>query len=329
VRAELRHGALTSLTVDGTELLAGDSFLVHEYGDDGGLWRLGNEMPVLGCALRPSPAPVDVGALEVLEQSALSVRVAYRSATALREARLDAGSAGLALALTTSAAPATTRTAAFALAAADADRLTTAQPGGFVERPLERVYTPTFWPAVDWLTVGGTAVLLRQSTGARMSSPGQLELMAVRNAQSEQCDVEGGMGTDGDAHRIEWRLERAATPADAARAALAFNRPLELLAAAPSAGATPDLPAQSAALATLDGAGVLSAIKPADRGDGVIVRVLLLPGPATLHLSPPLVGRALTQVDAAERDLMPLGTAAESLALDRDHFGAIVTLRLR
>ena len=50
--------------------------------------------------------------------------------------------------------------------------------------------------------------------------------MAVRDAGSERCDILGGVGTDPDVHRIEWELSAAASPAESARLAQAYNRPL-------------------------------------------------------------------------------------------------------
>ena len=220
---------------------------------------------------------------------------------------------------------ATTRTATFALVAGAP--LRTSLAGGFAERPVERVYSPTFWPAVDWITVGGTAILLRQSTGVRFGAGGTVELMVVRDARNEQCDIEGGTGSDPDSHRIEWFVERAASPADAARAAQAWNRPV-VLAAAGASDADADRPLEES-LISIDGDGVISALKPAERGDGVIVRVLLEPGPATLHLSPLLAGRTQMRTDAVERDLDVIGPPAATITLDRSRFGSIATLRLR
>ena len=160
--------------------------------------------------------------------------------------------------------------------------------------------------------------MLRQSTGARLSANGDVELLAMRWAPSEQCDIEGGMGDDPGVHRFEWMLTSAATPAKAARAAQRFNRPVEWIAAA---GGDGSLPAQGS-LASLDGEGVITAIKPAERGEGVIVRALLLPGPVTLTTNLPHA--TIRRTDALERDL----ASVAGLTLDRDSFGAIATLRL-
>ena len=255
-------------------------------------------------------------------------RVAFRAGDVVREASLGAGAGGLTLTVTTGAAEATTRTVGLSLAVPGGAKLVTSSPGGALERPAEKGYTPTFWPAVGWASVGGVAILLRQSTGVRMSTPGELELMAARNAQSEKCDLLGGMGTDSGTHRIEYRIERAAGPAAAEAAAQAFNRPIDLEAVGLVQDAAPQLAAQQSLLG-IEGAGIVSALKPADRGDGLIVRVLLLPGPVTLRLPPALAGRQAVVVDSAERDLRVLGPAGSTLVLDRAHYGTLPTLRLR
>jgi hypothetical protein len=311
--------ALASLQIDGSELVAAPSLLVTEYADQGGLWRLGHEMA--GCSFTAN-ADDSVDRVQILEQTALSARVAFASTSGVREARLDAGEAGLRVAFTARAAMGTTRTVRFRFAAG---ALRTGLAGGFAERNAERVYSPTFWPSVDWLSVGGAAVLLRQSTGVRFSADGDAELLAMRWAPSEQCDIEGGMGNDPDTHRIEWMVTAAATPAAAARRAQSFNRPPAWLRAQ---GGDGTLPAQGS-LASIDGEGLISAIKPAERGGGVIVRALLLPGPATLHLSPLLPASQLTRTDALERDLAPLERVSDSLTLERETSGAIATLRLQ
>jgi hypothetical protein len=330
VRAQLDRGdagfALTSLSIDGVEGIAAPSLLVVDYQDDGGLWRLGNEMP--GCQLAPLPAAPGPSTAQVLESTRLEARVAFSGPTFTVEVSLGAGASGLDVAVVTGAAQGTTRTVSLALAVAPGAPLRTSSPAGWQERPAQRVYDPTFYPAVAWTQVDRWAVLLRQSTGARMSEPGRLELMAARDARSEHCDVMGGTGSDPGPHRIEWRIERAASVAEAERAAQAFDRPLALELVGTQQAATTDLARQSS-LVSVDGDGVVSALSPAERGDGAVLRVLLLPGPAQVHLSPAFVGKQLGVVDLGERDGKALGVATDTLALDPATYGSVAAFRLR
>jgi alpha-mannosidase len=161
-----------------------------------------------------------------------------------------------------------------------------------------------------------------------MSTPGQVELMAVRDARQEQCDVEGGTGSDTGTHRIEWLLAPASSPLQAEQAAQAFNRPIDLEVVPLTQASTLDLPRQQSLL-DVSGAGVVSALKPADRGGGVILRALLTPGPVTVTLPTALVGTHITQVDLAERDGASRGTAGRTLTLDKATYGSIASVRLQ
>ena len=87
----------------------------------------------------------------------------------------------------------TTRCRASIAVPADAT-LATSVPGGWATRPAERIYTPTYWAAVGWASVGGWAIALRQSTGVRMDRAGALELMVARDAREETCELNGGTG---------------------------------------------------------------------------------------------------------------------------------------
>lgn len=319
--------ALTSLEIDGQELLTGRSFLVHDYQDDGGLWRIGSEMS--DCHFQPLARSTAGESVEVLEDSKLEVRVAFRRADVTREATLAVGDAGLSLAITTGARETTTRTVSFALRGPANATFASSVPGGYAERPLQRVYSPTFWPAVAWVKFGDAVISLRQSTGARMTAPGQIELMAARDSRRDACELQGGYGTDIGVHRIEWRIDRATSVAAAAAAAQGFNRPLEVEPIAlPSSAARPPLPA-AMSLLQVNGDGIVSALKPADRGQGVIVRALLLPGPLTVHLPDAWVGKTLVRVDATERDRQVLGRAGATLRFDAAQDGSIPSVRLR
>jgi hypothetical protein len=318
--------ALTSLTIDGAEAIATPAMTIHDYSDSGGLWRLGDEMGK-SCHYTAIAPPAETDTVQVLEQGALRVRVAFVGANQTREAALDATSAGLDLAITTGAAQGTTRAVDFGLAAPSGATLATSVPGGSAARAGSRMYTPTYWAAVGWAQVGGWAILLRQSTGVRMDTPGAVELMAARDARQESCDILGGTGSDPGTHRIEWRVVPAAAPADAERAAQAFDRPVAPIEVGTTQAATTDL-AASGSLVSIDGPGIVSAFKPAERGGGVILRVVAS-GKVTVHLPASLAGKQITAVDLAERDLHAIGTATDTLVLDPATAGSIASVRIR
>jgi hypothetical protein len=314
---------LDHLAIGGQDLMVGPSFTITDYDDTGGLWRIGSEMD--GCHFTPIAPTGGTETVTVLTQTPLEVRVAFTSATATREVRLGAGESGLDVAITTGAASGTSRTVSFAFATVPGTTLATSAPGGGIARRPSYLYTPTFWPAVDYVALGDVAVLLRQSTGARVDGDG-VELFAVRNAPMEKCDIEGGKGTDDATHRIEWRIVQAADPAPLAQA---FNRPIAVEQVSLAQAASPDLPA-SRSLLSIDG-GVVLALKPAERGEGVILRVQLRDGAAAATVQVPdfLITRPLVRVDATEHYLGEMGLAPASLELDRATFGAIATVLFR
>jgi len=123
------------------------------------------------------------------------------------------------------------------------------------------------------------------------------------------------------------RLSPASTPADAETAAQAFARPLDALLVGNARSPGAALPPVSS-LASVSGQAVISAIKPAERGAGVIVRALLLPGPGQLQLGPSLAFAKVEQVDLVERDVRSLAAAGTTVPLDAAGTGSIVGLRL-
>jgi hypothetical protein len=262
----------------------------------------------------------------LVENSALGVRVQLTSASSTREVALYANASALDVAIMTGAADRTTRTVGFSFASGAAP-LRTSSPAGFIERPLQRVYTPTFWPAVSWTEVGNDVILLRQTTGVMMSTGGALELMVARWAPMEQCDVEGGTGDDPGVHRIDWRIERAGDP-QAEIDAQSFNRPITFDTVPLDQATTLDLATQTSLLG-VSGNGIVSTLKPADRGGGVILRVLPMNGPVHVALPPSLAQTQATLVDLAERDGKVIGQAGASMDFDRATYGAIVSIRLQ
>jgi hypothetical protein len=82
-------------------------------------------------------------------------------------------------------------------------------------------------------------------------------------------------------------------------------------------------------LVTADGDGLITALKPATRGSGLILRALLLGPSLTLNAGPPLATLSWTPTDLAERQ-PPGATTAGSwpIALSRADHRTLVTLRL-
>ncbi len=288
--------SLVSYQVLGAEAIASPSLRLLDRADDGGLWRMGHEMP--GCAVTALPVPATANEqLEIVTQTPQLVRLRFVGATATWEAWMTTGGGGLNVALLTGAAEGTTRTATLQLVAKATDTLVTASPAGWQELTSQKLFAPTFWPAVDWLHVGNWAVLLRQSTGVGMAQPGVLELMAARDARKEKCDVMGGDGSDTGVHRLEWRIVGVVKPADSAGLAQAFARPLVALPVKLH-GQAADRPLLSGLAIAAPYTSHVSAIKPASRGGGIILRADV---DVAAALQGPFGTRTSTVVDPAER----------------------------
>lgn len=311
--------ALSALSIDGAELLADRSLVLVDREDHGGLWRLGHEMP--GCTLSELPAPITAAdQLKTQDGAAPGLTMVHPQ----RSLWLGLDADGVLIRLETHASKNVTRTLKLHLKPGE---LTTSSPGGYQTRPLEQLYDPTFYPAVSWLKIGDVVILLKESTGVRMGKPGEVEIMAARNAQKEQCDVMGGQGSDDGPHTLELRITTAKTPAEAELKAQEFNRPVVIRGVELQPTGTPDLPA-AGSLLEVSGAGVVSALKPADRGEGMILRVLQQPGPVKVKLLGPLAGRTVTRVDLAEREIGDVQVVGD--LIDFGQFkDAIVSVRLR
>lgn len=322
----------------GAPLLAGPSNDLVSYRDAGGLWRMGHEYR--GGCLKESaragerPARLDVceqpGGLEIACTAQIDGepirRTLWLDGSPLIRGRVEGRAAGR-----------RTITLRFETGLA-AQAVAMDMPGGVVERPLARVYDPTFWPlqrfwhARDRSTGRGLAIFLRLPGAVSCRGDGRVEAVALRNATRERA----------------WgALPILATPATGhERNPYAFDYALlftptgdwrendlpgiaHSLAAGAWAGPRAGLHALAASAATVDRADVfVLAVKPAWRGEGVIVRLYTYAAfgaPVVLRL-PGRSVHAAALCDARERDLAPLPVREGAAHLTMP--GAIATVRV-
>ncbi len=347
IRAVLRRqgGWVLASLVDlrsGLDLVGGPSAVLVPYQDDGGLWRLGMETPGRDqCAFTAGEElTAGGGDLFILQPGPVlaAVRIASPPGTEeyVREFKLAESSSWLEMTVEGAAGEGITITARFE-AAADGI-FTTAVPGGMVMRPFEKLYSPTFWPATEFVDLSdpgrgaGLALLTGQSTGFSCSADGKLEVMVLRNAEQEKCDFLGGKGTDPSRHSIRLGLYPHAGDVLAGKvleAGLSFNAPPRAVLTGIHAGV---LPASGSLVTVGDGAWV-SALKRAEDGRGVILRLV-----------PTADAAAKAEKVAINAGLLDFGSAAHIDALERtsdipppermeEHIqvelrGALTTLRL-
>ena len=320
-------------------LLSMSNYLVS-YRDTGGLWRMGHEF--WGGALREvgrssdRPAPFEVhdrgGCLEATctaEVDGQRIRQVFRfssdsPAVRFRVEGQAAKRRTVTIRLGTGLAP---------------SQLAMDAPGGIVLRPLQKIYSPTFWPAQSFVhfqdraSGRGIALCLALPGAITCQSDGTLELVALRNATCERAfgflPLLGlpASGHEQSDHVCEYALlfteagdwRENSIPLMAREL---FARPLDSSAY----GGPGDL---AASLVTTNRPEVMvTAVKPASRGSGIIVRLctyapLDMPVDMNVRVFPL---KAAFLCDARERDLQPLQITGQSVRLTMP--GAIASIRL-
>ncbi len=201
--AEDRGGSVVRARHPGTQapLLSLSNYVVS-YRDSGGLWRMGHEY--LGGWLREAgrscdrPARLEVsgdggrpGAEEGGRCLQVSTTVKVDGQAVRQVCQFASDSPAIRFRLEGQAGDRRTVTVRFGTGLAP-DRLAMDVPGGIVVRPLDRIYSPTFWPAQSFVhfqdrTSGRGVALCLSMPGAVACRPdGTLEVVALRNATGER-----------------------------------------------------------------------------------------------------------------------------------------------
>ncbi len=312
-------GLLTHFVVGTDDALTAPSLGLEHWHDDGGLYRIGSETH--GCTFADLGALPGTVTVSVVESGPARAHVHVDRAGASVDVSLVAGTARLEVEVSATAALGETITLGMQTSSL-AGRAFFTHAAGTIERPAASLYAPSFWPVVRALDLretdgSGFAVLPRFSTGAAWAADGSVTVLVSRDAMSERCDVLGEGGTESVHGPLSLSLLPHAAPIDALAEAMAL---LVAPAAQITGAGTASLPAS---LIHLGGSGwTLSALKHAERGSGVILRVERTSADAILSWSPALLAPTSTsRTDLLERDG---GAATSPLALD----APVVTLRL-
>lgn len=322
----------------GAPLLAGPSNDLVSYRDAGGLWRMGHEYRG-GCLRESARAGGQPARLEVREQpGGLEIACTARlDGEPIRRTLWLDGSPLIRGCVEGRAARRHTIALRFATGLAT-QAVAMDVPGGVVERPLAKVYDPTFWPlqrfwhARDRSTGRGLALFLRLPGAISCRADGRVEAVALRNATRERAwgalPILATPATGHERNPCAFDYALLFTPAGDWREndlpGIAHS-----LAAGAWAGPRAELHALAASAASVDRADVfILAAKPAWRGEGVIVRLYTYAAfgaPVVLRLPGHSV-RAATLCDARERDLAPLPVRDGAVHLTMP--GAIATVRV-
>ena len=339
---EATGGTILCWEVDGgvVALAPGSNDLVS-YRDSGGLWRMGYEF-VGGTwreAARASQRPArwqvhpHPNGLEIVSRLELEGEVF------VRKIWLEEGSPLLRFRVEGKAPPGCTVIVRLATGLSPVELLMDT-PGGLVLRPLRRVYDPTFWPLHRFVhlrdrTTGRGLAIFQPLPGAVSCRPdGRVELVAMRNATRERAfgflplPANPASGHERETYAYEY--------------ALLFTpdgdwRDNELVRWTQEAARSPwDDPTAThrrglaEAVAITDSPDVwVAAVKPAARGEGIIVRLNALEAPeapVSLSFSHDMPIMRAFLCDARERDLEPLEVQDGVVRVPMT--GTVATIRL-
>ena len=321
-------------------LLVGPGNDLVAYHDSGGLWRMGHEY--LGGSFREVSRASDQWArIEADERDGvLEVRVISR----LEESRFvrwlwfRPDSSVVRMRVVGAAAHRLTITCSFPIALAVRD-LVMDVPGGVAVRPREKLFDPTFWAARSWVHACesrsglGAVVCLGGPASLSLGRSGALEWVALRNAPLERAfrvlpiPAHPAAGRDPDCHALDYAV--GFTSSGDWRDNRLPRLARQVLSPSWQASGEPDLERLADRGFEIDRDGVrVTAVKRADRGEGLIIRLRSDAEKAIEARLRPGAGevRAAWLCDARERDLceLPLEHGAVVVPLDR----ALTTVRV-
>jgi hypothetical protein len=320
---EQRGGAIVSFQAGPgkVELLKEPANDLVSYRDSGGLWRMGHEF--LGGSFKEkgrsgAAKNVRIGVAEEVDYLEIHVTCEFAGKLYVRWIWCRFDSPVIRMRLVGSAAKRRTITCRFPTMFSS-EELVMNVPGGIAHRPQYKLYTPTFWPArsfahlkdkeSDW----GLAVFLGGPAAVSLRHGGLMEWVAFRNVRKEKAFgflpilAHPAAGTDpqqGSFDYAIWFTDKGDYREN--------HLPMEVrhaLRAAMFPPDSPDLDSLANSVVTTDNPGVVvSAVKPADRGEGRIVRLRSFGSKGELTrlrwTHAPI--RKAVLVDARERDLASL-----------------------
>ena len=193
------------------------------------------------------------------------------------------------LSTTLSAPTGTTVAAVFSTTIANgADAL--AVPYGIQQEPLQSMYTPSFWPGVEWADLFSPATnagLAMFDLGNEMWSfdvQGDIILGLVRNPllTGGSCLDKGVCASDNDTHTLNYAILQHASGAFFTPEGYAFSAPLTTTVTTNHSGSLP----LSFSLASTGSNALITAVKESKNNNGVILRLFRLtpnPGQVTVN----------------------------------------------
>lgn len=335
-------GGITRVSCPATQrpLLTGISNDLINYKDSGGLWRMGHEYRggTLEEVARASDSPARLQVRELNDSLEISCVTQLDGQTVHRTLWFYNDTPVIRFRVEGRAAKRRTVTVRFNTSIS-ADQIVMDTPGGVIRRPIQKYYDPTFWPTQHFAHIQGNTeayglgLFLDMPGAISYHTDGHIELVALRNATREKAY--GflpllAMPVTTHEHSVQifdyallftshgdWREN------DIPIISLSIRDKLWAVTGYPK------IHELAYSIVTTNRSDVVvTTIKPASRGDGLIIRLYTLtsPGePVTVTMRDQIVKTAFL-CDARERDLKPLEICDGSVHLTMP--GTIGTVRL-
>jgi alpha-mannosidase len=334
VRARLdssRGYAITEFVekASGHNLVTGPSNDPVLYYDEGGLWRLGNESEGKAQFTELARGSQSQAQTEILAAGPVAGIVKVTSIVGgeevAREYRIVTGIPRLDF-LTTGKMSQEKRslTVKFATAIAEGSA-TMAIPCGEASRPGQKLFTPTFWPGLEWFDLSNSNLaagfLSRGASAWHYDRDGEVELILLRNTPMETWDLLGARGTDSGEHTLAYALYphsgQGWSEANLWSWGLGFNSPL---IAAETTSHFGSLPSEFSMVQVSDPRVLVTAVKQSEDGKGIIIR-LFRSGTAGLEVEVKTDlpgGKNVYAVNAAELDPVKMKGSAKQFGVQMD-----------
>ncbi len=271
------------------EMISGPSNDIVYYNDTGDLWAIGSEPDSAVVTHNGVFAPV-----YALSQTSSSIATVTASGPLFIQVQVQtSGPYGpvtrtytmystmkrIDLSTTLAAPTGTTVAAVFSTTIADGED-SLAVPYGIQHEPLQSMYTPSFWPGVEWADLfsptsnTGMAIFDLGNEMWSFDAQGDITLGLVRNPllTGGSCLDKGVCASDNDPHTLDYAILQHAAGAFFTPEGYAFSVPLTTVVTTIHTGSLP----LSYSLASTGSNALITGVKESKNNNGIILRLFRL-----------------------------------------------------
>ncbi len=291
------------------QMITGPSNDIVYYRDNGDLWSIGSEPDAAVITKNGVFSPEfalswTASSFTVTADGPLFTTVQVQTSSAYgpvtRTYTMYSTMARIDLSTTLAAPTGTTVAAVFSTSVVNgADEL--AVPYGIQQEPFQSMYTPSFWPGVEWAdlfspaTSAGLAVFDLGNEMWSFDAQGDIVLGLVRNPLviGGSCQDKGLCASDNDTHTLDYAILEHASGAFFTPEGYAFSAPLSAAVTTSHAGSLP----LSFSLASTGANALITAVKESKNNNGVVLRLFRLtpdPAPVSVDYSGSAAGAVIT-----------------------------------